>query len=143
MPERAWRVLLECGSDGDLIVIKPADVKNINPLKRIHPLVWGTSNGDFETTEVDNVDIKFTESSRINIFSVEPDIIMLDKSAPNPAFGMILGVDTLREFGVILNFADSTITIDHHEVITRPLNACNNVGTRRHILKQQTGPWEP
>ena len=39
MPKRAWRVLLDSGSDGDLIFIKSADVKSTNPIKRMHPLV--------------------------------------------------------------------------------------------------------
>jgi len=109
-------------------------VKSINPIKRTHSLVWGTSNGDFKTNKVGSVDINFTENK---IFSVEPDIIMLDKHTQNPAFDMILEVDTLREFGVILNFAESTITIDHHEVIMRPLDAFNCVKTRRHVLKRE------
>ena len=48
---------------------------------------------------------------------------------------MILGVDTLRNFGVILNFAEITITIDHHEVIMRPLDAFTCVKTRSYVLK--------
>ena len=38
-PKRAWRVLLDGGSDGDLIFTKTADVKSINSIKRTHPLV--------------------------------------------------------------------------------------------------------
>ena len=60
-PKRAWRVLLDSGSDGDLIFTKNAEVKNINPIKRTHPLVWGTSNGDFKTTKVGDVELKFPE----------------------------------------------------------------------------------
>ena len=70
---------------------------------------------------------------------MEPDIVVLDKNAPNSAFDMILGVETLRNFEVILTFAESTITIDHHEVIMRPLNAFSNVRTRSHILKRDIG----
>ena len=58
---------------------------------------------------------------------MEPGIIVLHKNAPNPAFDMILGVDTLRKNGVILNFAEVIITIDHHEVIMRPLYAVNSL----------------
>ena len=70
-------------------------------------------------------------------FSVEPDTIVLDKNAPNPAFDMILGVDILREFGVILNFAEEIVTIDHHEVIMRPLDAFNSLKTRRRVLHKE------
>ena len=31
-PERDWRVLLDSGSDGDLIFVRSADVKSINPM---------------------------------------------------------------------------------------------------------------
>ena len=65
-------------------------------------------------------------------------IIVLDKHAPNPAFDMILGVDIMREFGAILNFAESTITIDHHEVIMRPLDAFNSLKTRRRVLQKES-----
>ena len=58
---------------------------------------------------------------------MKPDIIVLDRNAPNPAFDMTLGVDTLRGFGVILNFAEDIITIDHHEEIIRPLDAFNSL----------------
>ena len=43
---------------------------------------------------------------------MEPDIIVLDKNVPNPAFDIILEVEILHNFGVILKFAESTITID-------------------------------
>ena len=69
MPKRAWRVLLDSGSDGDLIFIKSADVKSTNPIKRMHPLVWGGSNGDFKTTKVGNVDIKVPEFSKNKILA--------------------------------------------------------------------------
>ena len=62
---------------------------------------------------------------------------MLDKNAPNPAFDMILGVETLRNFGVILNFAQNTITIDHHAVTMRPLDAFSCVKMRSHVLKRE------
>ena len=45
---------------------------------------------------------------------------------------MFFGVET-----VILNFAESTITIDHHEVTMRPLGVFSNVSTRRHVLKKE------
>ena len=36
-PTRAWRVLLDSGSDGDLIFVKNADLKHTNPTKRTYP----------------------------------------------------------------------------------------------------------
>ena len=47
------------------------------------------------TTKVGNVELNFTEFLQNKIFSVKPDIIMLEKNAPNPTFDMILGAETL------------------------------------------------
>ena len=69
---------------------------------------------------------------------MKPDIVRLDKNAPNPAFDMILGVISLRNFRVILNFAECTITIDHHEILMRPLDAFSSLSTRRHVLKTES-----
>ena len=98
-----------------------------------------TSNGDFETTKVGNgnIDMKFTEFSCNKVFSVESGIVMLDENAPNPTFDMILGVENLRNFRVILNFAEITITIDYHVVIMRPLGAFSNIRMQRHALKRE------
>ena len=38
---------------------------------------------------------------------------------------------------MILNFAETTITIDHHEVMARPLDDSANVRTRSHVLKRE------
>ena len=51
---------------------------------------------------------------------------------------MILGVQTLHNFGVILNFAECTLTIDHHEILMRPLDAFPSVNTRRYIPKTES-----
>ena len=45
-------------------------------------------------------------------------------------------METLRNFGVILNFAESTITIDHHEVLMRPLGAFSSIVTHIHVPKR-------
>ena len=48
-PKRAWKCLLDSGSDGDLILIKKKDLHNIPYKKRYLPLTWNTSNGAFKT----------------------------------------------------------------------------------------------
>ena len=69
---------------------------------------------------------------------MKPDIVRLEKNAQNPVFDMILWAQTLRNFGVILNFAEFTITIDHHEILMRRLDAFSSVNTRKHVLKRKT-----
>ena len=136
-PKRAWRVLLDSGSDGDLIFIKKADLKHTNPKKRTHPNIWGTSNGAFKTTKVGNIEIKFPDFSTNKVFSVNPDIIPRENAAKNPMFDMIIGVETLTKFGVILDFSSKTLTIDHHTITMRPLDAFSSIKTLNHIAKRE------
>ena len=87
--------------------------------------------------EIGSVELRSPEFLQNKLLSVRPDIVRLDKNAPNPAFGMILGMDTLRNFGVILNFVESTITIDHHEVIMRQLDDFTCIKTRSRICTKK------
>ena len=78
-PKRAWCILLDSGSDGDLIFGKSADVKSTNPQKKTHSLVWGTSSRDSKTTDIGSVKLKFPDFSRNKRFSVNPDTVRLKK----------------------------------------------------------------
>ena len=50
---------------------------------------------------------------------------------------LILGTQRLRNFGVILNFAERIITIDHHDDLMRPLDAFSSLSTRKHVLRRE------
>ena len=47
-----WRVLLDSGSDGDLLFVHRESNKHIPCKERIAPQKWRTSNGTFKTTKV-------------------------------------------------------------------------------------------
>ena len=81
--------------------------------------------------------MKFPEFSRNKKFSMQPEIVTLDNNAPNSVFDIIIGVDALRKVGVILNFAQETITIDNREITMRPLGACSSIKMRKHVLKRE------
>jgi hypothetical protein len=42
---------------------------------------------------------------------VEPDVVEYNKDN-RPQYDLILGTETMKEFGIILNFRDKMITID-------------------------------
>ena len=83
-----------------------------------------------------NAEIKFPEFSRNKVFSLNPDIILRENDAKNPMFDMIIGVETLSKFGVILDFSSKTLTIDHHTITMRPLDAFSSIKTLNHIAKR-------
>ncbi len=54
---------------------------------------------------------------------MEPDVLKYKKDS-KPQYDLILGTETMKEFGIILNFRDKMITID--EVIL-PMRNINNL----------------
>jgi hypothetical protein len=122
-PKRAWKCLLDSGSDGDLILIKKKDLQNIPTTKRYLPLNWNTSNGTFKTKEVGTLDVKFPTYSGSKYFGITPDIIEIDDDAEEPMFNLILGVETLANLGVILDFSRKTIIVDHISNPMQPIQA--------------------
>jgi hypothetical protein len=60
------RVLLDTGSNGDLLFIKKGSNKYVTTVKRAVPQSWGTSNGTFQTKKVDEINISFIEYSASN-----------------------------------------------------------------------------
>ena len=50
--KRVWRVLLDSGSDGDLIFVQTGLKENVPSKERVRPQKWRTSNGTFRTTFV-------------------------------------------------------------------------------------------
>ena len=73
-PKRAWRVLLDSGSDGDLVFVNKKVLKDIRSEDRFRPCRWETSNGAFTTTKVGSLDLIFPDFSRSQRFSLRPDI---------------------------------------------------------------------
>ena len=55
------RVLLDSGSDGDLLFHKKGTPKHFPYLTRQVPKTWHTSNGDFQTKRKGDIQLKFFE----------------------------------------------------------------------------------
>ena len=106
-PKRAWRVLLDSGSDGDLAFVSKKSLKNIQHESRYSPMKWTTSNGTFATTKVGNLDLIFPEFSGSKRFSLRPDIQVVPEDE-EPMFDLIIGVESLQRFGAILNFKNQS-----------------------------------
>ena len=119
-PQVWWRTLLDSGSDGDLLFITKEQMKNIPNQKRYAAEKWQTSNGTFKTTHVGNLEMMFPAFSKSKIFSIRPDIVIIDESGEEPMFNMILGIETLAKFGTILDLQNGTIQIDHAVVAMKP-----------------------
>jgi len=106
------KVLLDSGSDQDLLFIKKGSKPCIPSCRRQIPLMWSTSAGTFHTKKVGKVDIRFCEFDSHTTYHVDADIVEYSKNDTTPMYDLILGTKTLKKLGVILNFQDKTITMD-------------------------------
>ncbi len=74
------KVLLDSGSDGDLMFHEKGTPMHFPNLNRQVPNSWHTSNGSFLTKGRSEVSLKFLEYSNSMEFLVTPDIIEYDKN---------------------------------------------------------------
>ena len=99
------KILLDSGSDGDLLFHEKGTVRHFPYLTRQVPKSWLTSNESFLTKGRAEVNLKFFEYSNSKQILVTPDVVEYDgKKMAKPAFDLILGVNTLRELEIVLDF---------------------------------------
>jgi hypothetical protein len=132
--QRIVQVLLDSGSDGDLIFVSKDKPMLLPYSKRLVPQLWNTLNGIFQTQHKARVELNFFKYSDNKRFYVEPNVAEYDKDS-KPQYDLIRGTETTKEFSILLNFRDKMITID--EVIL-PMRNINNLqgssilGTLKH-----------
>jgi hypothetical protein len=103
--------LLDSGSDGNLVFVDKDKPMLLSSSKRLVPELWNTSNGMFQTKHKAEIELNFFEYSDRKRYLVEPDIMEYDKNN-RPQYDLILGVKTMKKYGIILDFKDKMITDD-------------------------------
>ena len=99
------KILLDSGSNGDLLFHKKGTEKHFPYLTRQVPKSWHTSNGCFLRRGRSKVSLKFFEYSNSKEYLVTPDVVEYDKrKMTKPAFNLILGCQTMKELGIVLDF---------------------------------------
>ena len=75
-------------------------------------------------------------------FNIKPNIIKLGNNIEEPMFDLTLGVETLSNIGVVLDFGKRTITIDHVSNLTKEYTAVKNTIILYHITQEgKPFPW--
>ena len=98
--------------------------------KRLVPQSWNTLNGIFHTKHKARVELNFFDYSDSNRYYAEPDVVKYDEKS-KPQYDLILGTETMKELGIVLDFKAKTITVDE---ITLPMRNINNL-QRHNILR--------
>ncbi len=73
------RILLESGSDGDLIFVDKGKPMLLPSLKKLVPQLWNTLNGRFQTTQKAEIELNFFEYSNSKRYLAAPDIVEYKK----------------------------------------------------------------
>ncbi len=119
--QKIVRVLLDSGSNGDLIFVNKDKPMLLPYLKRLVPQSWNTPNGIFQTWCKAQVELNFFEHSESKRYHVEPDVVKYDGNN-RQQYDLIFGTVSMKEFGIILNFRDKMITIDETILPMRDIN---------------------
>ncbi len=129
VPRKIIRVLLDSGSDGDLLFHEKGTAKHFPYLTRQVPKSWRTSNGVFHTKGKANLQVKFFEYSNSKRVRISPDVVEYDgMTFGQPVFDLILGTKTMNELGIVLDFKDKIITLDE---IQLPMRSIHELPTSR------------
>ncbi len=119
--QKLVRVLLDSGSDGDLIFVDKEKPMLPPSLKRLAPQLSNTLNGMLQTKQKAEIELNFFEYSDSIRYLAEPDIVEYDKNN-RPQYNLILSVKTMKKYGFILNFKDKMITVDEVEFPMQNIN---------------------
>ena len=111
---RAYRILFDSGSDGDILFARKRVGEYVPAKLRMAPQKWRTSCGVFETSKVgEDLEFLFPEFSETRTYRVSPDIFELPASADKPTYDLIIGVKTMQKWNTVLNIDQELININH------------------------------
>jgi hypothetical protein len=137
------RVLLDSGSDGDLIFVDKDKPMLLPSSKRLVPQLWNTSNGRFQTKQKAEIELNFFEYSDSKRYFAAPGILEYNK-INKPQYDIILGVKTMKEYGIILDFKDKMITVDKVKLpMRRNINYLQGSSTICALRLHQSLAMEP
>ncbi len=140
--QKLVRVLLDSGSDGYLVFADKDKPMLLPSSKRLIPQSWNTSNGMFQTKRKAEIKLNFFEYSNSKMYLAEPDIFEHDKNN-KPQYDLILGVKTMKKYGIILDFKDKMITVDEVKLPMQNINYLQGSSTLRELKLNHSLAMEP
>jgi hypothetical protein len=119
--QKLVRVLLDSGSDGNLVFVDKNKPMLLPSSRRLVPQSWNTLNGKFQTKQKAEIELNFFEYSDSKRYPAEPDIVEYDRNN-KPQYDLILGVKTMKKCGIIIDFKDKMITVDEVKLPMQNIN---------------------
>jgi hypothetical protein len=140
--QKLVRVLLYSGSDGNLILVDNNKPILLPSSKRLVPQSWNTLNGMFQTKRKAEIKLNFFEYYDSKRYLAAPDIVEYDKNN-RPQYDLILGVKTMKRYGIILDFEDKMITVDEVKLPMQNINYLQGSSTLRALKLNHSLATEP
>jgi hypothetical protein len=110
---------------------------------RQDPQSWNTWNGMFQTKRKAEIKLNFFKySNKSRRYLEEPDIVDYDKNN-KPQYDLILGVKTMKKYGIILDFKDIMITVDEVKFLMQNINYLQGSSTFRVLKLNHSLAMEP
>ncbi len=135
-------VLLDSGSDGDLVFVDQDKPMLLPSSKRLVLQSWNTSNGMFQTKHKAEIKLNFFEYSDSKRYLVEPDIVEYNKNN-KPQYDLILGAETMKKYGIILVFKNKMITVDEVKLSMQNINYLQGSSTLPALKLNHSLTMEP
>jgi hypothetical protein len=126
------QVLLDSGSEGNIVFVDKDKPMLLPSSKRLVPQSWNTLNGMFQTKHKAEIELNFFEYSNSKRYLAEPDIVEYD-SNNKPQYDLILGVKTMKNYGIIFDFKDKMITVDEVKLPMININYLQGSSTLRAL----------
>ncbi len=82
----------------------------------------------FKTNRKARIELIFFDYSDSKRYIVEPDIVEYDNKN-KPQYDLILGIKTMKDFGIILDFKNKMITVDEVELLMQNINYLHGSST--------------
>jgi hypothetical protein len=140
--QKLVRVLLDSGSDGNLVFVDKDKPMLLPSSKRLVPQSWNTLNGMIQTKHKAEIELNFFEYSNSKRYLANPDIVEYDKNN-KPQYAPILGVKTMKKYGIILDFKEKMITIDEVKLPMQNVNYLQGSSTLRALKHYHSLAMEP
>jgi hypothetical protein len=131
--QKLVRVLLDSGSDSNLVFMDKDKPMLLPSLKRLVPQPWNTLNGMFQTKRKAEIELNVFKYSDSKRYLAEPDIFKYHTNN-KPQYDLILGVKTMKKYGIILYFKDKMITIDEVKLPMQNINYLQGSSTLRVLM---------
>jgi hypothetical protein len=88
------------------------------------------------------IELNFFELSDSKRYLAEPDIIKYDENN-RPHYDLILGVKTMKKYGIILDLKDKMITVDEVKLPMHNINYLQGSSTLRALKLNHSLAMEP